>query len=182
MSKPVKEVISGDYQRRYADINAACVISVVGLDAISTNRLRGELTARKIRLQVVNNSLVRRALGDCPLGPLASALQGPCALVTGGDSIIDVAKTLVALKKTYAKIELKIGMVEGDPELLDVEQMAKLKSRVEMLGEAAMMILSPGRRLAGCISSPGGKIAGCVRAIIDKAEKAAAPAGEPAAA
>lgn len=184
MSKPVKEVISKEYAARYSDLNGACVINVIGLDAISTNRLRNELKAKKIRLQVVTNNLARLALKEAPLGPLASALEGPCALVTGGESIIDVAKTLVGLKKTYPKIELKVGMIEGDPDLIDVEQMAKLKSRIEVLGDVAMLILSPGRRLAGAIASPAGKIAGCVKSIIDKAEKAVpaeeAPAAEAA--
>ncbi len=184
MSKPVKEVISTEYKGRYSDLNGACVINVIGLDAVSTNRLRNDLKAKHIRLQVVSNRLARRALEDAPLGPLAAALSGPCALVTGGESIIDVAKALVGLKKTYPKIELKVGMVDGDPDLIDVEQMAKLKSRDEVIGDVAMLIVSPGRRLAGAIASPAGKIAGCVKAIIEKAEKEpvaevpAEPAGE----
>ena len=184
MSKPVKDIITIEYERLYSGVDSACVVNVIGLDAISTNKLRNELKAKKIRLHVVRNSLARRALEKEPLAPLASALDGPCALVTGGDSMIDVAKTLVGLKKTYPKIELKIGMVDGDPDLLEIERMAKLKTRVETLGEVAMLIASPGRRLAGCINAPGGKIAGCIKAIIEKAEKAAAaePAGEPVAA
>lgn len=176
MSKPVKDIITRDYETRYKEFDEACVVNVIGLDAVSTNRLRNELKAKNIRMQVVTNNLARRALKEHPLGPLASALKGSCALVTGGESIIDVAKTLVGFKKTYPAIELKIGMVEGDPDLIEVEEMAKLKSRTEMIGEVAMMIASPGRRLAGCINSPAGKIAGCVKAIVEKAEGGAAAA------
>jgi large subunit ribosomal protein L10 len=172
MSKPVKDIITQEYEALYNEVNSACVVNVIGLDAISTNKLRNELKAKKIRMQVVRNSLARRALERAPLGPLTSALDGPCALVTGGESVIDVAKTLVGLKKAYPKLELKIGMVEGDPDLLEVERMAKLKSRIETLGEVAMLIMSPARRLAGCINAPGGKIAGCLKAIADKGEKA----------
>jgi large subunit ribosomal protein L10 len=182
MSKPVKDIISHEYESRYGGLDSACVVNVIGLDAISTNRLRNELRAKNIRLQVVRNSLARRALANHPLAPLTSAMEGPCALVTGGDSMIDVAKTLVAMKKTYPKLELKVGILEGEPEVFDLEQMSKMKSRIEMLGEVAMMIASPGRRLAGCLASPGGKIAGCVKAIIEKAEKPAEGAEEPAAA
>ena len=171
MSKPVKDLITQEYESRYSGVASACVVNVIGLDAISTNRLRNELNAKKIRLQVVRNSLVRRALEKEPLGLLVSTLEGPCALVTGGDSMIDVAKTLVGLKKTYPKLELKIGMVDGEPDLIDVEKMAKLKTRVEVLGEVGMLMMSPARRLAGCINAPGGKIAGCLKAIADKAEQ-----------
>src|SRR5687767_9337788 len=99
MSKPVKDLITQEYKNRYEGQDSACVISVIGLDAIATNKLRGDLKKKNIRFQVVKNSLARRAFADGGLAPLARALQGPCALVTGGESIIDVAKTLIESKK-----------------------------------------------------------------------------------
>lgn len=171
MSKPVKDVITQQYEKQYGDVDSACVVNVISLDSISTNRLRSELKAKKLHLQVVRNSLARRALEKHPLSALAAAMSGPCALVTGGESAIDIAKTLVGMKKTYPKLELKIGMIDGDPDVMDVEGMARLKNRIEVLGDVAMMIASPGRRLAGCINAPAGKIAGCVKAIIEKAEQ-----------
>ena len=168
MSKPVKDLISRDYQNRYVGVDSACVVSVIGLDAISTNRLRGELRSKNIRLQVVKNRLARRAFVDSPLEPLGKTLEGPCAFVTGGESIIDVAKTLAGLRKTYPAIKLKQGMLDGDPELIDVAQLAKMKSRVELLGEVAMLIASPARSVAGCLAGPGGRITGCLKARADK--------------
>ncbi|HPD29995.1 MAG TPA: 50S ribosomal protein L10 [Phycisphaerae bacterium] len=170
MSKATKDLITCEYAGRYANLANACVVSVIGLDAISTNKLRGELRSMKISLHVVKNSLARRALADGPLAPLASALEGPCALVVGGESIIDVAKALVELKKKYPAIELKKGILEGDPDLLDIERLSQMKSRGDLLAEIAMLIASPGRRLAGCIRGPGGRLAGCFKAIADKQE------------
>ena len=97
MSKPVKDMITREYQASYAELESACLISVIGMDAISTNRLRGELRQKHIRLQVLKNNLARRAFADAPLSPLSNAMDGPCALVTGGESLIDVAKTLVGV-------------------------------------------------------------------------------------
>lgn len=174
MSKPVKDLITNEYQSRYGKLSNACVVSVIGLDAISTNKLRGELQSKKISLQVVRNSLARRAFAGTSLAPLADSLQGPCALVIGGESIIDVAKTLVELKKKYPGIELKKGLLEGDPDLLDVERLSQMKSRGDLLADVAMLIASPARRLAGCIGGPGGRLAGCFKAIADKTEGEAA--------
>jgi large subunit ribosomal protein L10 len=170
MSKPVKDLVTNEYKSRYADLDSACVVSVIGLDAISTNRLRGELRGKNIELHVVKNSLARRAFTGGPLEPLGKAMTGPCAVVTGGASIIDVAKLLLEAKRTYPQIELKLGIVAGDPELIDVERMAAMKSRTELLGDVAMLIGSTGRRLAGCLVGPGGRIAGCVKAIVEKQE------------
>lgn len=180
MSKPVKDILTSEYQRRYASLDSACVVSVIGLDGKSANRLRGELRAKNIRLQVIKNSLARRALAGSRLFPLAEKLSGPCALVTGGDSIIDVAKTLVALKKTYPRLELRMGILEGDPQLIDIERLSAMKGRQEVLAEIAAVLRGPGGRLAGCLVGPAGRIAGCVKAIIDKAEKG--EQGAPAAA
>ena len=76
-----------------------------------------------------------------------------------------LAKALVVLQKTYPEIELKLGMMEGDPALIEIEKLAKMKNRVELLGELAGQLLGPGARLAGCLAGPGGRIAGCVKAI-----------------
>lgn len=177
MSKPVKDLITKEYHERYAELDSACVISVIGLDGIAANRLRGELASKKIRLQVVKNSLARRAFSEGALAPLGNALDGPCALVTGGESIIDVAKTLIEIKKSYPLVDLKVGILGGDPDLIPIERLAQMKSRQELLGEIAMLISSPGRRLAGCLQGPGGRIAGCLKAIADKEESGeAAPA------
>jgi len=170
MSKPVKDMITQEYRARYDGVSGGCLVSVIGLNAISTNRLRGELGHRNLRLQVIKNSLARRAFAAGPLAPLTKALEGPCALVSGGDSIIDVAKALVDLQKTYPQLELKVGILEGDPELIEVQRLAKRKSRKELLGDLAMLMMSPGRALAGCLASPGGRLAGCVKTLADRQE------------
>lgn len=168
MSKPVKNLITKEYSQRYEGVDSACVVSVVGLDAISTNLLRGELESRKTSLHVVKNSLARRAFAGSALAPLANALEGPCALVTGEESAVDLAKMLVKLRKTYPRIELKMGILDGDPDLIDVERLAKMKSRQELLSDIAGLIGSPGRALAGALAGPGGRIAGCLKAIVEK--------------
>ncbi len=171
MSKPVKQLVTDEYRKRYEGVDSACVVNVVGLDAISANRFRGEMKVKNIRVRVVKNALARRAFADGPLAPLANALDGPCALVTGGDSIIDVAKTLAAARKTYPKLELKLGILEGDPGLVEVDRMAQMKGRIELLGDLAGLISGPGRRLAGCLRGPGGRLAGCIEAVAKKQEE-----------
>ena len=173
MSKPVKDLVTNEYRKLFGGADGACVVSVIGLDAISTNKLRGDLRNKKIILKVVKNSLAKRAFSGGPLAPLGPALSGPCALVTGGASVIDVAKTLVELKKTYPKIELRQGVLGGESDLIDLEMLAKMKSRAELAGDVAMLILSPGRNIAGCLARPAGRIAGCLKTIADKKEEAA---------
>lgn len=171
MSRKTKQLISDEYAKGYEGIDSLCVIDLTGLDAVSNHRLRGELRSKGIRLHVVTNSLAKRAFDGGPLDPVGRALSGPCALVSGGDSVIDIAKELVRLAGELGAIALKFGVLEGDPELIPVKDIAKMKSLVELQGEVVMLALAPWRRVAGQITSPWGNVAGCLKAIADKGEQ-----------
>ena len=64
---------------------------------------------------------------------------------------------------------LKQAIIDGDPDLLTVEEVSKMKSRVDVLGELALLIGSPARAVAACVASPQSRIAGCLKALADKA-------------
>ncbi len=167
MSKPVKNMLMRYLRDRYAEVDSACVVDVTGMDVATTESLRERLRDKNARMEIVKNRQARRAWTDLPLRPLGEALQGPCALVTG-ESIVEAAKELVSFAKQVRELKLKHAIIEGDPDLLTVEDLSRMKSRIEMLGELAMLISSPGRRLCGAIASPQAKIAGCIKSIADK--------------
>ena len=132
------------------------------------------MRAHGARVQVVKNSLARRAFADGPLGPLGEVLEGPCALVVSQESIIDAAKALIELAKEHGALTLKQALVDGDPTVLSVADVARMRSRSEVLGELVLLITSPARRLAGCLAGPQAKLAGCLKAIADKEPEAEA--------
>jgi len=169
MSKTVKDMVTGEIRRRYDGVSSAFVVDVTGLDVQQQEKVRRLLTDRQARMQVVKNSLARRAFEGGPLAPLGKALEGPCALVVAKESLIEAAKALVAAAKDFANLKLKTAIYEGDPGLLTVEQLARMRTKREILGEVAMLIASPGRALAGCLRGPQAKVAGCLKAMADKA-------------
>ena len=181
MSKPLKDAMAQAIRDRYDGIDSACVVDLTGLDVAGTLRFRRELKARQMRVQVVKNSVARRALTDTALQPLSDRLQGPSALVVGESAGAEIARVLVRLAKELKHVGLKDAIVEGDPNLLSVAELSKMKGRAELLGEVLMLVASPGRALSGCLASPQGKIAGCLKARIEKGDAAdAAEAAEAA--
>ncbi len=169
MSKPVKAMITAELRGRYEGVDSACVVDLTGLDVHSQESLRRALRAKSSRVEVVRNSLARTAFKDTPLAPLAASFSGPCALVTAGESLTDVAKVLVECAKEFDQLTLKDAIIEGDPGLVTVVELSKMKGRTELLGDVAMLVASPGRAIAGCLGSPQSRIAGCLKAIVDKA-------------
>lgn len=182
MSKPVKEMITRELASRYADASNAVWVEIVGVDGITTNEFRRDLRTRQMRLEVVKTALLHRACANGPLAALAKALSGPAALLTGGESAVDIAKALEQwAPKLQKKLRIRGAVLEG--EYLDearVQSLAQMPSKRDLQARIVQIVLSPGGRLAGALLSGGGNIAGCLKALIEKLEKSAP--GEPAAA
>jgi large subunit ribosomal protein L10 len=149
---------------------------MTGTSGVDNNILRGELKKKGIRMAVVKNSLMRLALQKLEMGGASSVFEsGPCTVVYGGDSIVDVAKELVDRSKKIKTLAFKGAFVDGvamDGE--GAKALSKMPSRAELQGQVAQLILSPGSNLAGALLGPGGVIAGCVKTLIENLEKEAA--------
>ena len=127
MSKTVKAMVMSELKTRYEGVDSACVVDLTGLDVKQQEHLRATLGEKSARMEVVKNSMAKRALADGPLQPLGDILQGPCALITTTDSLIDAAKVLVEAAKDFEKLTLKQAILEGDPELITVVAVSKMK-------------------------------------------------------
>ena len=55
-----------------------------------------------------------------------------------------------------------------ESDLTPVDRIAKMKGQKDLVAEIAMLMNSPGRRLAGAIVSPAARIAGCLKTVAEK--------------
>jgi large subunit ribosomal protein L10 len=176
MSYFVKGLVQNEYKSRFAGMSEFVVIDTTGVGGVDNNVMRGDLKAKGIRLTVVKNSLMRSALKDLEITAAADLfMAGPCTVVYGGDSVVDVAKAIVDWSKKLKAISLKGAYVDGVA--MDSEgamALSKMPSRVELQGQIVQLAKSPGANLAGAIAGPGGCIAGCIKSLIEKLEKEAA--------
>lgn len=173
MSKLVKDIITSELAGRYSSTESAVWVELVGVEGTVTTNFRRELRGKQMRLEVVKSSLLRRAVADKPLSTLASKISGPAAIITGGESPIDVAKLLKSWADRLPTLRLRGALLEG--EFLDegrCKELDRMPTRADLHAKIAGMALSPGSKLAGAINAPGGAIAGCLKALIEKLEKA----------
>ena len=172
MSKLVKDLITKELRSRYADVDNAVWVELIGADGNATNEFRRDLHNKQMRLEMVKNSLFRSAVGDGPLGKLAQAINGPTALITGGESAIDAAKVLEDWLPKIKTLKLRGAVLDG--EYLDeaaVTGLSKMPTKIDLQAKIAGIVLSPGGNLAGAILSGGGNIAGCLKTLIEKLEQ-----------
>ncbi|MCH9021864.1 MAG: 50S ribosomal protein L10 [Planctomycetes bacterium] len=174
MSKRIKSLIEKEFKDRFSGIDQCVIVSVRGIDGVSTNEMRRDLSGKDIRLGVLKNSLARRVFRDLNMEPLNEYLTGPSAIVYGSDSIVDLVKALVEWDKKLEPFQIKGALLDGRGlDAKATQALAKLPNRRELQGQVVLLANSPGARLSSAMGSPASRIAGCVKTLIEQKESAA---------
>lgn len=180
MSKTVKNIIMRDYKSRIGAsgdkdgaFGDAMLISIRGVKAIDTTKMRHGLAAKKIKVTVMQNALAKKTFAGTALEPLADLLTGSSALAYGGQSVVEVAREIMAWVAKMPKMELKGAVLDGTlyKGKAGVEELSKFPTRDEAIVKAVTLIVSPGRTLLGQLQGPGRSVGGLVKAIETKLEK-----------
>jgi large subunit ribosomal protein L10 len=183
MSKKIKSLITKELGDRFKGVESVAVINPRGIGATKNNQIRRKLREKGLRMTVVKNTLAKRAVGDdSKIKGFDKLLDGPSAVIYGEASISTIARLILDEKKTDEKIELRGIFFDGEVYVGDkgVEQVSKLPTREEAIGQVVALILAPGQRLGGIFKGQAGKVAALIKAIEEKKEKegGAAPAAE----
>jgi large subunit ribosomal protein L10 len=159
MSKYVKDLVTRDIKRRLEGVDDAVLVSCVGMDANTTNELRGELNSKEIQMLVVKNSLARRATEGTQLSAAFEGASGQVGVCWGSSDFVSLVKELVGLDKNkdkYDKFVADGGVMDG--EMLDAEglkEVSKWPSREEQISLLVGQILGPGSQLSAALLGPG---------------------------
>ncbi len=175
MSRYVKELLQQELENKFKDVNNLLIVSLAGIGGIENNQMRGVLKEKAIKLQVVRNSLMKRALENLGMAAAGILFTGPCAVTYGGESIVDVAKEIASWSHKLPGLEIKGAYVDG--RALDTEAavaLSRMLNLSQLRSEIVALAKSPGSRIAAVIASPAQVIAGCIQTIVEKAEKQAA--------
>jgi len=181
MSRPAKALIRKAIAQRLDGVTDLAVVSVVGVDGQTNNRLRGELRSRGIGLMVVNNAMASDAMKQMGLGEAASLLDGACAVAWGGESVVAVVREFLDRRKDIPALQVKGAYMEGElfgPER--VGELSKYPTHGEALSRLSGAVTSAGANLVGALIGPGGVVAGILKGLEESLGEDAA-AGEVAA-
>jgi ribosomal protein L10 len=189
MSKAVKNLLINDLRSKLQGVNDCLLVNVIGLNSEKTAKLRTELRKKNIQLQVIKNSMARRAAEGMPIASAFDGMEGSLAVVWGSEDVVSLAKEVIRLAeaKEFQGLEPRGGAIEGakiPPQ--QVKVVSTWPSRSEQLSILAGQILGPGATLAAQLIGAGGTLAGQIKQKIEDLEKAEgsapeAPASEAAA-
>jgi large subunit ribosomal protein L10 len=148
------------------------IADTTGLNAEQTSKLRRLCFRRNVKLIVVKNTLLKRALDskDVDYSELYSALKGTSAIMLSQTNN-DPAKLIKEFGTTNDKFKLKAAYVEEafylGHEMLDA--LVNIKSKNELIGEVLGMLQSPMQNVIGALKSGGNTIAGVLKTLEEKA-------------
>jgi large subunit ribosomal protein L10 len=173
MSKPVKQMMMSDYERRFGALEGALVVDIRGIKANQNNQMRLALAQKNVRVTVIKNTLARKAFAGTPLAPLDPALEGPSALAYGAESVVDVARALVEWAKKVENLDLKGAVLDG--EYYDgaegVKRLSNFPTREEAQARIVQLVLTPAGNVVGAALGAGSRVLGIVKEIEERLEK-----------
>ena len=173
MSKPVKEMIVADYRKRFEGLKNALMIDIRGVEANTNNELRIDLLQQDIQITVLKNSFAKTAFAGTDLEVFSSTLEGPSAIVCGGESAVDIARALVSWAKKIKNLELKAAILDG--ELFEgadgVKRLSDYPTKDEAQATVVQLVLSPAGNVIKAATSPGSNLLSIVKEIESRLEE-----------
>ncbi|THB76829.1 MAG: 50S ribosomal protein L10 [Desulfobacteraceae bacterium] len=167
-----KELVERLHQQ-LTEVEIAIVVDYKGLDVETMTKLRAELRQSEIQIEVVKNTLLKRASENTDAQCLNDFLTGPNALVISTTDPVAPAKILVNFAKDNEKLEIKAGSLNG--KLLneeEIKQLAKMPSKDELIGKFVCTINEVPTSFVRVLSLVPGSLVNVLNAIKDQKEAA----------
>ena len=171
MTKEEKSRVIEDLTAQVAGTNVVYVTDISGLNAENTSNLRRACFKAGIKLEVVKNTLLEKAMEGLEnnYGELPSVLKGSTSIMIAENGNAP-AKIIKEFRKKSDKPVLKGAYIHeavfiGDNQL---DALVSLKSKEEVIGEIIGLLQSPAKNVVSALKSSGGKIAGIVKTLSER--------------
>jgi large subunit ribosomal protein L10 len=165
-SKIVDEIV-----KELADYAHVYVTDMSGFTVETVNQLRRLCFRRNIKLRVVKNTILKRAMDEASTdySELYPALVGPTSIMLSNNGNIP-ARLIKEFRSKNKKPLIKAAFIEetsyfGDDQL---DFLCNLKSREELIGDIVGLLQSPARNVISALQSGGGKLAGIVKTLSER--------------
>lgn len=171
MTREEKANVIEDLTTQLAENSTIYLADISGLDAMTTSDLRRACFKANIKLSVVKNTLLAKAMeaSDKEFGELPEVLKGNTSLMLA-EAANGPAKLIKNFRKKSDRPLLKGAFIEeaiylGDDQL---DTLVSIKSKEEMIGEIIGLLQSPAKNVISGLKSGGGKLAGILKTLSEK--------------
>ena len=183
MQRTEKEEVVAALVEQLRSTESLIVADYRGLTNADLVELRAKVRGSGGRLQVVKNTLTRRAAEEAGTESLLALLEGPTAIAfvqTDGDPVA-VAKALADTAKDTKVLTLRGGILSGRSLTGDdVEELAKLPAPEVVKSQLVGVVVAPLTQLVALLAAPVRDLVGLIDARIEQLGGASAEGETPA--
>lgn len=171
MTREEKAQVIQDLTAEISEAKTLYLTDIEGLNAVQTTALRRACFKAGIKLSVVKNTLLSKAMeaSDKDFGELQSVLKGNTSLMFSEAGNVP-AKLIKDFRKKSEKPLLKGAYIEeavfiGDDQ---IDALVAIKSREELIGDIILLLQSPAKNVVSGLKSGGGILAGILQTLAEK--------------
>lgn len=171
MTREEKATVIDDLKAQLADNSTIYLADISGLDASTTSDLRRACFKANIRLSVVKNTLLAKAMeaSDKEFGELQDTLKGNTSLMFAEAGNVP-AKLIKKFRKKNDRPLLKGAFIEeaiyvGDDKL---DTLVSIKSKEEVIGDIIGLLQSPVKNVISGLKSGGGTLSGILKTLSER--------------
>ena len=171
MTKEEKSQVIEKLTAELSDAKTLYLTDTAGLNAQDTSALRRACFKANIRLSVVKNTLLSKAMdaSDKEFGDLKEVLKGNTSLMFSeiGNA---PAKVIKDFRKKSEKPVLKGAYIEEAVFIGDnhIDALVAIKSKEELIGEIVTLLQSPAKNVITGLKSSGGNLAGILKTLSER--------------
>ena len=171
MTKEEKILEIENLTTKLKDVKNLYLTDIAGLNAMETSSLRRACFKAGIKLSVVKNTLLERAMKNSgkDFGELKDLLKGNTSLMFS-ESGNGPAKVIKNFRKKSDKPILKGAFIEESVYVGDaqINNLVSIKSKEELIGEIISILQSPPKNLISALKSGGGKVSGILKSLSER--------------
>ncbi len=152
---------------QFKNAKAAMLVGFKGMTVSKDQELRNQLREAGVSYKVVKNTLARKASEGTVLEPARDQFKGVTAVALSTGDPVGLSKAISKFTKANPEIfSFKVGIVEGKVVALkDVEAIASLPSKEELISKILFLLNSQAQRLVTVISAVPRNLAIVVKQI-----------------
>ncbi len=171
MKQEQKAQIIEEIAQDLANYSHVYVTDISGFTVSTVNQLRRLCFKRDVKLKVVKNTLLKRAMdqAEADYSELYPVLNGATSIMLCNTGNVP-ARLIKEFRAKNDKPLIKAAFIEetayiGDDQL---EALCNIKSREELIGDIVALLQSPAKNVVSALQSGGGKLAGIVKTLSER--------------
>ena len=173
MTRDEKRLIIQALRETFQQNETVLLLTFSEINVPDLTALRRQIKEMGNGYRVVKNTLAIRAAEETPVGQLNDDFQGPTAVAFSDSDPTLLAKVLKEFAESHPGMKFKSGVVAGQAVPADqVEDLADMPSREELLAKVAFMFNAPLTRLASTLQSPLTKLGLLLNQVVEQKEEA----------